>query len=206
MTPADSQAEVEKRRKMARALTFTKWLQDAPSNFLNSVQFAEIAEEYFGKNAKVTVLGREEMTAKGYGAFLAVAAGAEIDPKLVTVEIKGQDTSKTVALVGKGVTFDAGGINIKPSAGLEDMKFDMSGAAAVYGAAHYLCEEQPPVNVVCAIGAVENMPSGTAIKPGDVVRSASGKTIEILNTDAEGRLVLADVLTHDRHLPAKTCS
>ena len=184
------------RKEFAKSMVFTKWLQDAPANFLNPEEFANIANVYFGKKAKVTVLGRKEMEEKGMGSFLSVARGATVDPKLVTIEIEGKDTSKTVALVGKGVTFDSGGINIKPSAGMEEMKYDMSGAAAVYGAAHYLSYQQPPTNVVCAIGAVENMPSGDATRPGDVVRSLSGKTIEIMNTDAEGRLVLADVLTH----------
>ncbi len=194
--PAAAVVSCENRRKIAKSLIFSKWLQDAPSNFLNPQQFADIASKFFETKAKVSILGREELEAKGMGAFLAVAAGATSDPKLVTIEFAGKDSSKTVALVGKGVTFDTGGINLKPSAGLEDMKYDMSGAAAVYGAAHYFSEEQPPVNVICAIGAVENMPSGEAIKPGDIVRSSSGKTVEILNTDAEGRLVLADVLTH----------
>ncbi|SMF13753.1 leucyl aminopeptidase family protein [Pseudobacteriovorax antillogorgiicola] len=191
------------RVEVARSLVFAKWLQDAPANFLNSEQFADIAVKHFGDKAKVTVLGRKEMAEKGMGSFLSVAKGSIKDPKLVTIEIAGKDSSKSVALVGKGVTFDTGGINLKPSPGLEDMKYDMSGAAAVYGAAHYLCEVQPPVNVVCAIGAVENMPSGDATRPGDIVKSLSGKTIEILNTDAEGRLVLADVLTHviDSHKP-----
>lgn len=189
-------ADAENRKNLAQSLIFTRWLQDAPSNFLNPEQFAEIGKTYFGDKAKVTVLGRKEMAELGMGSFLSVARGATRDPKLVTIEIAGKDPSRTVALVGKGVTFDSGGINLKPSAGLEEMKYDMSGAAAVYGAAHYLCEVQPPVNVVCAIGATENMPSGDATRPGDVVKSLSGKTIEILNTDAEGRLVLADVLTH----------
>lgn len=196
-------SELESRQAMAEALVFTKWLQDAPSNFIDPEQFAAIAHEFFGSAAQVTVLGRKEMQEKGMGSFLSVAQGSPKDPKLVTIEFKGKDPSKTVALVGKGVTFDAGGINIKPSAGLEDMKYDMSGAANVYGAAYYLSKVQSPVNVVCAIGAVENMVSGDATRPGDVVRSLSGKTIEILNTDAEGRLVLADVLTHviDQYKP-----
>jgi leucyl aminopeptidase len=130
------------------------------------------------------------------GSFLSVAHGSDTDPKLVAIKIAGQNPSKTVALVGKGVTFDAGGINIKPSAGLEEMKFDMSGAAAVLGAAHYFTAVKPPVNVVCALGAVENLLGPHATKPGDVVKAYNGKTIEILNTDAEGRLVLADVLSY----------
>ena len=131
-------SEGSNRIEMAKSLVFTKWLQDAPANFLHSEQFADIAQEFFGSKAKVTALGRKEMEEKGMGSFLAVARGALRDPKLVTIEIEGKDKTKSVALVGKGVTFDSGGINIKPSAGMEDMKYDMSGAAAVYGAAHYL--------------------------------------------------------------------
>ncbi|MFW7377383.1 MAG: leucyl aminopeptidase family protein [Oligoflexus sp.] len=184
------------RQAMIKSLIFTKWLQDAPANVLHSETFAAIAEEHFKGKAKVVVLGRDEMRKLGMGAILSVGEGAVRDPKLITLFFEGEKTDKTVALIGKGVTFDTGGINLKPSAGLEEMKYDMSGAAAVFGAAHYFAEVKPAVNVVCAIGAVENMPSATATLPGDVVKSLSGKTIEILNTDAEGRLVLADVLTH----------
>ena len=183
-------------KKMAQAQIFTRWLQDAPSNFMNSEMLAEISNDLFADKAKLKILGRKEMQDQGMGSLLAVAAGTPIDPKLIAIEFAGVDQSQTVVLVGKGVTFDAGGINIKPSAGLEDMKYDMSGAAAVLGAAHFFSQEKPPVNVVCAIGAVENMCSATAFRPGDIVKSMSGKTIEILNTDAEGRLVLADVMTY----------
>ena len=182
--------------KMAAAQVFTRWLQDGPANLMNSETLATIANDYFGKKAEVNILGRKEMEAQGMGSFLAVAKGTNVDPKLITIKFKGTDSSKTAALVGKGVTFDAGGINIKPSAGLDEMKYDMSGAAAVFGAAHFFADEKPPVDVVCAIGAVENMCSATAIRPGDIVRSMSGKTIEIINTDAEGRLVLADVMSY----------
>jgi leucyl aminopeptidase len=190
-------AEVHKRLEMSKALLFTKWLQDAPSNFINPEQFAVIAKDLFEKSAaELLVLGRKEMQQLGMGSFLSVAHGAASDPKLLAIKITGKNPGKTVALVGKGVTFDAGGINIKPSAGLEEMKFDMSGAAAVLGAAMYFTAVQPPVSVVCALGAVENMLGPHATKPGDVVTAFNGKTIEILNTDAEGRLVLADVLSY----------
>ncbi len=189
--------ERQKRLELAKAVVFTKWMQDAPANFIYPGQFANIAQDLFGKSAaELVVLGRKEMQALGMGSFLSVAHGAESDPKLVALKITGKDSSKTVALVGKGVTFDAGGINIKPSAGLEEMKYDMSGAAAVLGAAHYFTAVPPPVNVICALGAVENLLGPQATKPGDVVKAYNGKTIEILNTDAEGRLVLADVLSY----------
>ncbi|WP_218109946.1 leucyl aminopeptidase family protein [Oligoflexus tunisiensis] len=189
-------SELTKRLEMAKSLVFTRWLQDAPSNFINPDQFATIAKDLFEKSAELVVLGRKEMEQLGMGSFLSVAHGAHTEPRLVALKIAGKNPAKTVALVGKGVTFDAGGINIKPSAGLEEMKFDMSGAAAVLGAAMYFTAVQPPVNVVCALGAVENMLGPQATKPGDVVTAFNGKTIEILNTDAEGRLVLADVLSY----------
>jgi len=189
--------EIKKRIELAKAVLLTKWMQDAPANFMYPGQFAQIAKDLFEKSAaEFIVLGRKEMEQLGMGSFLSVAHGSYNDPKLVAIKIKGQNTNKTVALVGKGVTFDAGGINIKPSAGLEEMKFDMSGAAAVLGAAHYFTAVQPPVNVICALGAVENLLGPQATKPGDVVKAYNGKTIEILNTDAEGRLVLADVLSY----------
>jgi leucyl aminopeptidase len=134
------------------------------------------------------------MTALGMGSFLSVADGGNTEPRTIVIEIDGKDNSKSIALVGKGLTFDSGGISIKPSAGMEEMKYDMSGGAAVLGVARYFSKVKPPVKVVCIIGASENMPSGTATKPGDIVRAMNGKTIEVLNTDAEGRLVLADCL------------
>lgn len=205
VTVASADAEALRRKlEMVKALTFTRWLQEAPSNFLNSERFAEIAHDVFHKSkAELVILGRKDMEKLGMGSFLSVAHGTDIDPKLVAIKFAGENTKKTVALVGKGVTFDAGGINIKPSPGLEEMKYDMSGAAAVFGSALYFNAVKPPVNVICALGAVENMLGPNASRPGDVVKSYSGKTIEILNTDAEGRLVLADVLSYviDKHDP-----
>lgn len=200
---ADEEA-LRRRLALVRSTIFTRWLQEAPANFLNSEQFATISEDLFkGSKAELVVLGRKDMEKLGMGSFLSVAHGAETDPKLIALKIAGENSKKTVALVGKGVTFDAGGINIKPSAGLEEMKYDMSGAAAVLGAALYFNDVKPPVNVVCALGAVENLLGPRATRPGDVVKAYNGKTIEILNTDAEGRLVLADVLSYviDKHDP-----
>lgn len=192
----DSLDAVKKQIPFAKALIFNKWMQDAPANFMNCERMAEIVEELFKDKAELTILGREQMRSLGMGSFLSVAEGSHRDPKLIAIKFKGKDSSRTVALVGKGVTFDSGGINIKPSGGMDEMKYDMSGAAAVLGAAQYFSEVTPDCDVVCAVGAVENMPSSRATRPGDVVKSLSGKTIEILNTDAEGRLVLADVLTY----------
>ncbi len=148
---------------------------------------------------KITVLGRAEMETEGMGSFLCVAQGTAEDPKLIALEYAGgAPGAAPVALVGKGLCFDSGGISIKPAQGMEWMKFDMCGAAGVLGAMETIARLKLAVNVVGLVGATTNMPSGTAFKPGDVVRSMSGKFIEIINTDAEGRLVLADVLSYAR--------
>jgi len=151
------------------------------------------------RGMRVDVLGREEMEAEKMGSFLAVAQGTEQDPKLIALEHrKGPAGSKPVVLVGKGLCFDSGGISIKPAQGMEEMKFDMCGAAGVLGAMDVIGALDLPVNVVGLVGSTTNMPSGDAMKPGDVVQSHLGKWIEIVNTDAEGRLVLADVLSYAR--------
>ena len=149
---------------------------------------------------KVTVLGRAEMESLEMGSFLCVAQGTpHEDPKLIALEYPGGAAGAApVVLVGKGLCFDSGGISIKPAQGMEWMKFDMCGAAGVLGAMEAIGRLKLPVNVVGLVGSTTNMPSATAVKPGDVVRSMSGKFIEIINTDAEGRLVLADVLTYAR--------
>jgi leucyl aminopeptidase len=146
---------------------------------------------------KVTVLGRKEMAAEKMGSFLSVAQGTSQDPKLIALEYRtGGEGAKTVALVGKGLCFDSGGISIKPAQGMEWMKFDMCGAAGVLGAMEAIARLELRVNVVGLIGSTTNMPSGESVKPGDVVQASNGKFIEIINTDAEGRLVLADVLAY----------
>ena len=148
---------------------------------------------------KVTVMGRREMEERKMGSFLSVAVGTPQDPKLIVLEYrKGRKSDKPVVLVGKGLCFDSGGISIKPAQGMEFMKFDMSGAGGVLGAMQAIATMELAINVVGIIGATTNMPSGTAIKPGDVVQSHFGKYIEIINTDAEGRLVLADLLSYAR--------
>lgn len=183
--------------RLLKAGCVARTVADAPPNWMNSERFADIAEDISKElGLKCTVMGREEILAEGMGSFYSVAQGTFIDPKFICIEIQGQDSSRTVSLVGKGLTFDSGGINLKPSSGITDMKYDMCGGAAVLGAAYYLGHKTPPTNVVCVIGAVENMPGAYATRPGDVVKSRSGKTIEILNTDAEGRLVLVDLLDY----------
>jgi len=156
----------------------------------------DIAKRY---GMGITVLGRPEMQAEKMGSFLAVAQGTPQDPKLIALEYKGgKPNAKPVVLVGKGLCFDSGGISIKPAQGMEFMKFDMCGAAGVLGTFEALGQIKPEVNVVGIIGATTNMPSGTAMNPGDVVTAHNGKSIEIINTDAEGRLVLADCLSYAR--------
>lgn len=153
---------------------------------------------------KVDVLDRKRIEKVGMGSFLAVAQGSLEPPRFIIMQYQGAAKSKApIVLVGKGITFDTGGISLKPGAEMDEMKFDMCGAASVLGTMRAIGELQPKVNVVALIPSCENMPSGGAIKPGDVVKSLSGQTIEILNTDAEGRLILCDALTYaERFKPA----
>jgi leucyl aminopeptidase len=145
----------------------------------------------------VTILGPKEMEEEGMGALLAVAQGTEEEPRFIVLEHRGgADDQAPLVLVGKGLTFDAGGISIKPASGMEQMKFDMSGGAAVLGALQAVAEMQLPLNVVGIVPSSENLLSGRAVKPGDVVRTREGKTVEVVNTDAEGRLILADALSY----------
>jgi len=171
-----------------------------PGNLCTPEFLASTAADIASRHGmKVTVLGRQEMEAEGMGSFLCVAQGTPQDPKLIAIEYSGgAPGEKPVTLVGKGLCFDSGGISIKPAPSMEDMKYDMCGAAGVLGAFEAIGRMKLPINVVGLIGATTNMPSGTAVNPGDVVKSHLGKYIEIINTDAEGRLVLADVLSYAR--------
>ena len=171
-----------------------------PGNLCTPDLLADTARQIGARHGlTITVQGRAEMEALGMGSFLCVAQGTTQDPKLITLEyFGGARDAAPVALVGKGLCFDSGGISIKPAQGMEWMKFDMCGAAGVLGAMEAIARLKLPINVVGLIGSTTNMPSATAVKPGDVVKSMSGKFIEIINTDAEGRLVLADVLSYAR--------
>lgn len=181
--------------EMAKAQAFSRFLQDAPANYLTPAKLADIAKDMAQAGGLACkILDKEQMTKLGMGSFLSVADGSVLEPRTIVIEIEGRDNSRSIALVGKGLTFDSGGISLKPGAGMEEMKYDMSGGAAVLGAAKFFAKVKPAVKVICVVGATENMPSGTATRPGDVVRAMNGKTIEVHNTDAEGRLVLADVL------------
>jgi len=177
----------------------TRYLQMLPGNVCTPSYLADRAKQLgttygFG----VTVLDRAALEKESMGALLAVAQGSQQEPRFIVIEYQGAGDAAPVALVGKGVTFDSGGISIKPAQNMEDMKFDMSGAAAVLGTFEVVGRLKPRVNVTGLIPSTENLPSGTAVKPGDVVKSHFGKTIEIINTDAEGRLILCDALSYVR--------
>jgi leucyl aminopeptidase len=174
-------------------------LQMQPGNVCTPAYLADqakrLADAYgFG----LTVLDRAAIQREGMGALLAVAQGSAQEPRFIVLDYRGAGDAAPIALIGKGVTFDSGGISIKPAQSMEEMKFDMSGAAAVLGTFEVLGQLKPNINVVGLIPATENLPSGTAVKPGDVIKSHFGKTIEIINTDAEGRLILCDALSYVR--------
>jgi leucyl aminopeptidase len=199
---ASDKDEAEAGRRIGDAIAagylYTRNLQMQPGNVCTPTYLAEqartLAEAHgFG----VTILDRAQIKKEGMGALLAVAQGSAEEPRFIVIEYGG-GTGAPVVLVGKGVTFDSGGISIKPALNMEDMKFDKSGATAVLGTFEALGRLKPKINVVGLIPATENLPSGTAIKPGDVVKSHFGKTIEIINTDAEGRLILCDALSYAR--------
>jgi leucyl aminopeptidase len=182
-------------RAMMAATALTRFIQDAPANWFDPARFAEVASDVCKDlGIKVKVHKRAELEALGMGSFLSVNNGSAVEAHMIVMEIDGEDNSKTAALVGKGLTFDAGGVSLKPGAGMEEMKYDMSGGAAVLGSAVYFSQVKPPVKTVCIIGATENLINSKATKPGDIVVAMNGKTIEVQNTDAEGRLVLADLV------------
>lgn len=179
-----------------------KDLSNLPGNICTPSYLAEQARS-LGKtyrNFEVEILEEADMEKLGMGAMLSVGRGSRQESKLITMQYKGaaSEDIKPVVLVGKGITFDSGGVSLKPGASMDEMKYDMCGAASVFGAISAIAELQLPVNVVGIIPAAENMPDGLATKPGDIVTSMSGTTIEILNTDAEGRLVLCDALTYSQ--------
>src|SRR5918999_1318970 len=198
----DTGAEVEAAAVAAQAANAARDLQNAPANEMTPTALADRARALEG--VKVEVWGRSEIEAAGMGAFAAVARGSHAEPQLITIRYEPPDVAgPLLGLVGKGVTFDSGGISIKPAMKMSEMKFDMSGAAAVLEATGAIARLGLPVRVACVIGATENLPSGHAVKPGDILRAKTGTTIEVLNTDAEGRLVLADCLAHAVDLGAE---
>lgn len=178
-------------------VAFARDLVNEPANALGPVEFADRLKELATLGVDIKVLSQAELRRLKMGALLGVAQGSDRPPRVVIMHWwGGRDKERPVAFVGKGVVFDTGGISMKPAAGMEDMKGDMGGAAAVAGLMRTLAVRQAQVNVVGIVGLVENMPDGKAQRPGDVVTSMSGQTVEVINTDAEGRLVLADLLTY----------
>lgn len=189
---------------VADGVNLARDLVNEPPNVLGPVEFAAKAKALEALGVEVEILGEEEMRKLGMGALLGVAQGSVRPPRLAVMQWKGGKAGESpIAFIGKGVVFDTGGISIKPAAGMEEMKGDMGGAAAVTGLMHVLAARKAKANVVGIIGLVENMPDGNAQRPGDIVTSMSGQTIEIINTDAEGRLVLCDALWYcnDRFKP-----
>ena len=190
---------------VAEGMSLAKDLGNLPPNVCTpsylAAQARELARRY---RMKVTVLERADMERLGMHTLLSVAQGSAQPPKLIVLEHHGGPKSrKPVALVGKGITFDTGGISLKPAGEMDEMKFDMCGAAAVLGTMKAVGEMKLPINVVGVVPTTENMPGGRATRPGDIVKSLSGQTVEILNTDAEGRLILCDALTYvERYKPA----
>jgi len=183
---------------IAEGVRFARELANLPPNICTPAYIAEQAQAFAEAHEKVScrVLDHVEMEKLGFGSLLAVGRGATNKPKLIALEYKGgTDGDKPYALVGKGVTFDSGGISLKPGPGMDEMKFDMGGAAGVLGGFVSAVKMGLPLNLVCVVPSVENMPDGDSYRPGDVLTSLSGQTIEVLNTDAEGRLILCDALT-----------
>ncbi len=203
LTEKASLAEVERgslhAQAIATGMAFTRDLGNLPPNLCHPSFIAEEAKALAKahKNLKVEVLDEKKLKELGAGAFLAVAQGSEQPPRMIVLNYQGgKKEDKPFALVGKGITFDTGGISIKPAAGMDEMKYDMCGAASVLGTFRAVLELHLPINLVGLLACAENMPSGGATRPGDIVTTMSGQTVEILNTDAEGRLVLCDTLTY----------
>jgi leucyl aminopeptidase len=193
---------LETGRIIGESQNFTRDLVNEPANLLSPAKLAEAARGMAAEqNLEIEVLDRDAMTKLGMGSLLGVSLGSDEPPFLIVVKYKPVATSSGahLAYVGKGVTFDTGGLSIKPSDGMEKMKYDMAGAAAVLGAMRAIAQLKPAVPVTAYVPTVENMINGRAQRPGDIVTAMSGKTIEVLNTDAEGRLILADALTYANH-------
>jgi leucyl aminopeptidase len=182
--------------KVSDGVFVTRDLVSEPANVIFPESLAEETKKLTALGVEVEVLGEKQMKKLGMGALLGVGQGSAHESQLVIMQWRGASDSKQrpVAFVGKGVTFDTGGISIKPAQGMEDMKWDMAGSGVVIGLMHALAARKAKVNAVGIVGLVENMPSGSAQRPGDIVTSMSGQTIEVINTDAEGRLVLADAM------------
>jgi leucyl aminopeptidase len=187
----------ERGRIVAEAANFARDLANEPGNVLTPTEFASRAEAMAGERGLgFHVYDRDWAESQGMGAFLGVAKGSAQPPKFMVLTYQGGVETKVLGLIGKGITFDTGGISIKPAANMEEMKGDMSGGAAVIAAIGAIAQLKPKINVTAIVPATENMPGGSATKPGDVLYAMNGKSIEVINTDAEGRLILADALSY----------
>jgi leucyl aminopeptidase len=189
---------IDKGKAVAQATNMARDMVNEPANYMTPTRMAEVAKEIATKyDLELKIFDREDMEAMGMGALLGVAKGSNQPPKLVVLSYKGDEGSQnTMGFLGKGITFDSGGISIKASEGMEEMKDDMAGAAAVMTALGAIAQLKPKINVTAVIPTTENLPSGTALKPGDILKAMNGKTIEVISTDAEGRLILADALSY----------
>ena len=196
---AEVQRAVNHATAIANGMAFTRDLGNLPPNICHPTFMGEqaknLGKEF--KDLKVEVLDEKKIKSLGMGSFYAVGQGSAQPPRLIVMQYNGgKKSEKPFSLVGKGITFDTGGISLKPGAGMDEMKYDMGGAASVFGTLRAVLELKLPINLVCILACAENMPSGNASRPGDIVTTMSGQTVEILNTDAEGRLVLCDALTY----------
>jgi leucyl aminopeptidase len=202
--PAEAAEAAAAAGVVAAATNRARDLQSTPANFATPSYLAARAEEIAAAHDAVSaeVLGRDAIEEKGMGGLVAVSQGGPEEPRLIVLRYAGGGSGPTLGFVGKGVTFDTGGISLKPGAGMQEMKYDMSGGAVVLEAVAAIAELGVPVDLVAVVPATENMPSGTAIKPGDVITQYNGKTVEVNNTDAEGRLILADALAYAIELGA----
>ncbi len=192
-------------RILAEATNLARDMVNEPANYMTPSHMADIAQKLAETHGlEISVLEQEQMRELGMGALLGVTQGSQQPPKFIILRYRGRDSTEIdMALVGKGITFDSGGISIKPSDKMDEMKGDMAGGAAVMAALSAIAQLKPKINVMAAIPATENMPGGRALKPGDILTAINGKTIEIISTDAEGRLILADALGYTKQLGAR---
>jgi leucyl aminopeptidase len=197
---------IEKGRIIAESVNWARDLVNQPANHMTPENMAEAARELAREyGLDIEVLEEEQITQAGMGGLLGVSRGSQQPPRFIILAYKGRDSDGVdIALAGKGVTFDSGGISIKPSERMGDMKGDMAGGASVMATLRVIAQLKPKINVTALVPATENLPSGTAMKPGDIITAMNGKTIEVLNTDAEGRLILADALSYARKIGAKS--
>ncbi|MDA8170137.1 MAG: leucyl aminopeptidase [Nitrospiraceae bacterium] len=203
LTKEDLEARIGRAGIIAGAVKFARDLVNTPANDMTPLVLARTAMQFAGESVKVTVIEKDEAEKLGMGAYLSVARGSLEPPMFIVLSYLPVKDSAPVALIGKSITFDSGGISLKPSDGMEKMKYDMAGGAAVLGVIKAASEMKMPVNIIAVLPATENLPGGHATRPGDVARTVEGKTVEIINTDAEGRLVLADAIGYSKRFNPK---